>query len=164
MLGWSRQKLLNLSGASSATDRVCDVLMPRIMLQHPGVVPVLGQLEPAGVPEHMGMGREGQPCRLASPGHELADVARGHRAATFGHEQIGRVGPVPAKLSQRGPRSAWVEGTPFLSRVTCSRPALRSTRYRADCGTETTVRTTPCVHHLCITPAQSGDRSNSVTY
>jgi hypothetical protein len=61
-------------------------LLAEVMLQRSGVMPVICQLEPAGVPKHVRMGGEGQGCSLASPGHQLADVARGHWAAALAGE------------------------------------------------------------------------------
>mgnify|MGYP003382024122 CR=1 FL=1 len=39
--------------------RVVDVLVSKVMLQRPGVVAIVGQLEPAGVPEHVRVGVAG---------------------------------------------------------------------------------------------------------
>ena len=39
-------------------DRVLDVLVPEVVLQGPRVVAVVGELEPASMPKHVGMDRE----------------------------------------------------------------------------------------------------------
>ena len=39
-------------------DRVLDVLVPKVVLQGPRVVAIIGQLEPAGMAQHVGVDRE----------------------------------------------------------------------------------------------------------
>jgi hypothetical protein len=39
-------------------DRVLNVLVPEIVLQGPGVMAIIGQLEPAGMAEHVRVDRE----------------------------------------------------------------------------------------------------------
>ena len=41
-------------------DSVLDVPVPEVVLKRPRVVPVIGELEPAGMPGHVGMNGEGQ--------------------------------------------------------------------------------------------------------
>ena len=36
-------------------DRVLDILMAKVVLQAPGVMTIVGELEASRVPEHMGM-------------------------------------------------------------------------------------------------------------
>jgi hypothetical protein len=39
-------------------DRVLDVLVPEVVLQGPRVVAIIGQLEPAGMAQHVGVDRK----------------------------------------------------------------------------------------------------------
>jgi len=72
-----------------------------VVLQRPRVVPVVRELEPAGVAEHVWVGGERQPGRQAGPGHELADVARGHRPTALGGEQVRPLGVLPPELAEQ---------------------------------------------------------------
>ena len=40
-------------------DRMLNVPMTKVLLKRPRVVAVIGELEPAGMPEHVGVGWEG---------------------------------------------------------------------------------------------------------
>jgi hypothetical protein len=48
-----------------------DGTMPEVSLQRSGVYTIIGEVEAAGMTEHVGMNREIEACRLASPGNEL---------------------------------------------------------------------------------------------
>jgi hypothetical protein len=67
---------------------VLDILVAEVVLQRAGVVSIVGQLEPVGVPQHVWVGWEGQPRDLVGAGYQFADVARRHRAAALGHKQV----------------------------------------------------------------------------
>src|SRR5882724_5113767 len=57
-----------------------DVPMPEVVLDRPRIVPLVRQLEPAGMPEHVGMGREAELRLPARPRHDLpAESVRGPR-------------------------------------------------------------------------------------
>ena len=79
-----------------------DILVSQIVLQCPSVVPVVGELEPAGVTEHVRVGGEGQCRRLARPGHELTDVAVGAQCTVT----------VYFKPTSTGSKSATLKVTP----------------------------------------------------
>jgi hypothetical protein len=50
---------------------VLDIPMPKVMLDRPGVVALVGELEAANMAEHVGMDREAEFCLFASPGDDL---------------------------------------------------------------------------------------------
>jgi hypothetical protein len=81
--------------------RMSDILVTKVMLERPRIVPLVGQLVAAGVPEHVRVHREGQIGLQSCTGDKLADVARRHWAATLGDKQVGAVGPLTSKLAQR---------------------------------------------------------------
>ena len=53
--------------------RVLDVAVPEIVLDSAGIVAVVGELEPTGMAQHMGMHREGEGGELASTGEYSPD-------------------------------------------------------------------------------------------
>lgn len=52
--------------------RVLDVLVPQVVLDRPGVVPVVRQLEPTPMPQHVRMYREVEAGLAPCPGDQLA--------------------------------------------------------------------------------------------
>ena len=105
------------------------------MLQGSGVVAFVGEVEPAGVPQHVGVGGEGEPGYLARPRDEPGEVARGQRPTPLGGEQVGRprfpLALQLAELSQLvapdgGSRGAVLDGEPERGPV--SRPAPNADR------------------------------------
>ena len=81
-------------------NRMSDVLVPEVVLKRAGVVPVVGELEPAGVAEHVGVDGEANPGLLTRTDHELSHVARGHRTTALGREEVRPLRPVSAQLPQ----------------------------------------------------------------
>ena len=55
------------------SDRVLDVLVPKVVLQGPRVVAIIGQLEPAGMAEHVRVDREWHLGGLAEAPDEPMD-------------------------------------------------------------------------------------------
>jgi hypothetical protein len=55
---------------------VLDVPVAEIGLQRAGVVAIIGQLEAAGVPQHVRMDRKGHLCGLAEPCYEVMEAER----------------------------------------------------------------------------------------
>ncbi len=64
--------------------------MPQVMLDGAGVVSVVSELKPAGVPEHMWVNRKGDTRLERKSGECLPETAGRHRATTLSNEQIGR--------------------------------------------------------------------------
>ena len=52
-------------------DRVLDVLVSQVMLDRPGVVAVVGELETTGVAEHVGMHRKPKSRQLTGASDDL---------------------------------------------------------------------------------------------
>jgi hypothetical protein len=69
-----RQKSRKRSRESSVANRVLNILVPEIVLQRSGVVAIIGELEAASVPQHVGMHGEGHLCGLAEPCHEMMEL------------------------------------------------------------------------------------------
>ncbi len=53
------------------SNRVRDVFVAHVVLERPGIMPIVGKLVAGRVPEHVRMDREWKPCRLPSPGDRL---------------------------------------------------------------------------------------------
>ena len=60
--------------------RVLNIPVPEVVLNRPRVVPVIGELVPAGVTQHVGMNRKAQPSLLTRPRHELPHRGVGERS------------------------------------------------------------------------------------
>src|SRR5215472_12112878 len=82
-------------------DRMLDVSVPEVVLQGAGVLPIVRELEAAGVPEHVRVHREAKRARLADPRERLAEACRGHRRVSFGLEQVAPIWQLPPQPSQR---------------------------------------------------------------
>ena len=70
-------------------NRMLDVLVPEVLLQDAGVVAIVGQLEPAGVAQHVRVDGKRHPGGLTEARHEVVKAERAHRPAAFGNEHIG---------------------------------------------------------------------------
>jgi hypothetical protein len=68
--------------------RVLNILVPEIRLKSPRVVPFGGQRKSAGVPQHMRMGLEGEPCLRAGTLDHSREARRGEgRPALAGEDK-----------------------------------------------------------------------------
>src|SRR5262249_33328927 len=83
------------------SDRVLDVLVPEVMLQSPRVVPIVGELEPAGMAQHVRVDREWHLFSLADALDEAVEANRADWSAALGNEYVGVFGVVAAQLTQR---------------------------------------------------------------
>jgi hypothetical protein len=82
---------------------VLNVLVPQVMLDRPGIVAIIGQLEAGGMAEHVGMDREPELCLHPDPCDNLAKRGVGQGALAFRHEHIWGVG-VQARQLAEGPQ------------------------------------------------------------
>jgi len=80
---------------------VLDVPVPQIMLDGPGVLAVVGQLEAGGMSQHMRVDRHAQPGCLAGAGDQLAEGGRGH------HEPFGSPARWSTTIGNAG-SSSWL--------------------------------------------------------
>ena len=62
--------------------------MTEIVLQRAGIVAIVGELEAAGVAQHVWMDCERYLCGLAEPYHEMVEAHGADRAATLGNEYV----------------------------------------------------------------------------
>ena len=94
--------------------------MPHIMLDRPGVMAVIGQLEATPMTEHVRMDRKGDAGLLPCPRHQLAHRGGGQRPLTLGDEDVGCLRIVALELPQGtdlGPSSTGVSNPPRSSGV-----------------------------------------------
>src|SRR6516165_8616176 len=81
-------------------DRVLNVLVPKVVLQGPRVVAIIGQLEPAGMAQHVGVDREwhlrGFPEALDKP----VETDGTDWAAALGNEHVGVLRVIPSYFTQ----------------------------------------------------------------
>src|SRR6516164_9710831 len=71
------------------SDRVLDVLVPEVVLQGPRVVAIIGQLEPAGMAEHVRVDREWHLGGLAEALSEPVETGGTDWPAALGNEYVG---------------------------------------------------------------------------
>ena len=77
-LGFNPPKVLEPVGCHfGVSDRVLDVLVPEVVLQGPGVVAIVGELEPTGMAQHVGVDREWHLGGLADALNEAVETDGG---------------------------------------------------------------------------------------
>ena len=119
-----RQKSLNRSATARCTEPCAGCSCGRGRPAGSGIVPLVGQREAAGVPQHVRMGWEAQAGGLTSALHELGKPACGERRATLGREHERRLA-APARaaacavpVARRRGSDGW-RGVPCLTLRTC---------------------------------------------
>src|SRR5262245_59842349 len=83
------------------SHRVHDVAVAQEVLQRAGVDAVVGELEAAGMPEHVRMNREGQFGQFPSPANHFEEPGPSYRPTTFGVEDEAALQVLPSQLAQR---------------------------------------------------------------
>ena len=78
-----------------------DILVSKVVLDCPGIMPLIGQIETTGMPQHVGMHGKFKPSQLASLGDQLANRRCGQRPLSLGHEDVGRIRVVAVQTPQR---------------------------------------------------------------
>jgi hypothetical protein len=81
--------------------RVLDVAMPEIVLDGTGIVTIIGELEPAGMAQHMGMHRKGEGGELAGAGEYSPDRRGAQGPALLGDKHLRCPRVVPLQAPQR---------------------------------------------------------------
>jgi len=79
---------------------VLDVPVPQVMLDGPGVLAVVSQLEAGRVSQHVRVDRHAQPGRFAGAGDQLAEGGLGHRRLALGDEDVRCLQVVAEQLAQ----------------------------------------------------------------
>ena len=74
---------------SGVSDGGHDRAVPEIGLDGASIMAVVGELEPAGVPQHVGVKGKCEFRGHARPGHHALIPGCGKRCATFRHEDVG---------------------------------------------------------------------------
>ena len=80
-------------------DGVLDVLVAEIVLQGSGIVPVVGKLIAARMPQHVRMQWERHLGGLAEPLDEMAEADGAHGSAALREEDVGLVRAFSAELA-----------------------------------------------------------------
>src|SRR5262249_51155971 len=99
-------------------DRGHDRSVAQIGLDGASVVAVVGELEPAGMPQHVGMHEESKFRSHPRPGHHALISGYGQRRATLRDEDVWGGWGFAQELAQRAafPRRYWMHaGIPALS-------------------------------------------------
>jgi hypothetical protein len=78
---------------------VLDVLVAEIVLQGSGIVPIVGKLIAARMPQHVRMQWERHPGGLAEPLDEMVEADRAHWSAALGEEDVSLVRVLTAELA-----------------------------------------------------------------
>ena len=78
------------------SDRVLDVLVPEVVLQGARVVAIVGELEPAGMAQHVGVDREWHLGGLTDTLDEAVEADGADWPAALGNEYVGVFGVIPA--------------------------------------------------------------------
>jgi hypothetical protein len=114
-------------GQLRIADGVGDIPVTQVLLDRPRIVSLVGQLEPAGVAEHVGMNREGEAGGLADARHELPNGRGGERPSAFCGEHIGAGGTLlalePSQGSDLGPSKGMGGGQATLEPGDVQQPA-----------------------------------------
>jgi hypothetical protein len=63
-----------------------DILVPEIMLQRPRVLAIIGEFEPAGMPQHMRMNWERYLGGLAEPAYHTPEPDGAHGRPALAYE------------------------------------------------------------------------------
>jgi hypothetical protein len=74
---------------SGVSDGGHDRAVPEIGLDGASIMAVVGELEPACVPQHVGVNGKCEFRGHARPGHHALISGCGKRCATFRHEDVG---------------------------------------------------------------------------
>src|SRR5262249_47581073 len=83
-------ELLEPSGGQFCiAHSMADVPMAQVLLDCPSIVCFVGELEPTGMPKHMGMHREREAGGFADARHQLANGREGQGASALGREHVG---------------------------------------------------------------------------
>src|SRR5262249_42030026 len=83
-------KLLESVGRHfGVSDRVLDVLVPEVVLQGPGVMAIIGQFEPPGMAQHVGVDREWHLGSLTEALDKPVETDGTDWPAALGNEYVG---------------------------------------------------------------------------
>jgi len=78
------------------SNRMHDILVPRVVLKRPGIMAVISELIAGRVPEHVRVNREWQLCGFSNPGDRFQESRGRGRTAAFGDEDVARFHILPA--------------------------------------------------------------------
>src|SRR5215468_1209502 len=77
-----------------------DVAVAQEVLQRAGIDAVIGQLEPAGMAQHVRMNWEGKFGKFPSPTDHFEEPVSRHRPTAFGVEDVAALQVLPSQLAQ----------------------------------------------------------------
>jgi hypothetical protein len=82
--------LESIRGHLGVSYRVHDIFVTHVVLQGPGIMPIVSELVAGGMPEHVGMNWEWKPCRFAGPGDRFQEPCSRGGTTPLGDEHISR--------------------------------------------------------------------------
>ncbi len=82
------------------SHRVHDIAVTQEVLQRAGIDAVIGELEAAGMAQHVRMNREGQFGQLPSPTDHFEEPGPSHRPTALGVEDVAALQVLPSHLAQ----------------------------------------------------------------
>ena len=103
--------------------------MAKIVLDRPGVPPIVGQLVAARVTQHMAADLEREARRLSSPRNHALVTCHAQGCQALGGEHVEPRLPLPLQAAQGAefaPTNRVDAGCPPLERRTCSLPVRKS--------------------------------------
>jgi hypothetical protein len=80
---------------------VLNVAVTEVVLQRARVLPIVGEFEAAGVPQHVRVHRETKRGCIADPRQRLAEACRCHRRVSPGLEQVAPFWLLPPQPPER---------------------------------------------------------------
>ena len=72
------------------SNRVHDIFVTHVVLERPGIMPIVGELVAGGMPEHVRVNWEWELRGLSSPGDRFQKSCRRSGTTALGHENISR--------------------------------------------------------------------------
>src|ERR1035437_9946966 len=79
---------------------MADIPMPEVMLNDPGVLPVVGDLVPSGVTEHVRVNWEFQPRRRTRPRNHFSHRRVCQRTFPLSREDVRGIRVIPLKAAE----------------------------------------------------------------
>src|SRR5262245_37541353 len=83
------EPLKSIRRQSRVSDGRVDRLVPKVVLDRPGVLAIVCELVAAGMAQHVAVNEEGEACGLASPRDHALIAGNAERRQAFGNKHVG---------------------------------------------------------------------------